>query len=433
MTLSAAAQYGAQHLTRGIGRLSQHVFVEGRGSYLTTDTGKRLLDMTSGIGVVNLGHCHPAVTRAAQEQCGKLTHAQLNIGFNGPQIELLRALQPIMPDPSLDTFFLWNSGSEAVEAAVKVARRSTGRPNIIVAQGSYHGRTAATAAMTRSKTLYGEGVGPLMPGVFSMAFPYYSQMCMPHDTPTDTLVDVALQRVRLLLQQETAPRDTAAILLEPVLGEGGYVPAPPAYLAGLREICDEHGMLLIVDEVQSGFGRTGKMFAIEHAGVRPDMVVFAKGIANGYPLSGIVASKATMDAMPPGSMGGTYAGNAVACAAAQATIQAFRDERVLDNVAARHTELLEGLDALRAMPVGALIEDVRGHGLMMGVQFRAPRPIASALTQACLERGMLLLSTSAFDAVRWIPPLTVSREELAQALGIFKDALEAVAHAEGCL
>ncbi|CCU97486.1 unnamed protein product [Malassezia sympodialis ATCC 42132] len=433
MALSAAAQYGAQHLTRGIGRLSQHVFVEGHGSYLTTDTGKRLLDMTSGIGVVNLGHCHPAVTRAAQEQCGKLTHAQLNIGFNGPQIGLLRALQPIMPHPSLDTFFLWNSGSEAVEAAVKVARMATGRPHIVVAQGSYHGRTAATAAMTRSKTLYGEGVGPLMPGVFSMAFPYYSQMCMPHGTPTETLVDVALQRVRLLLKQETAPRDTAAILLEPVLGEGGYVPAPPAYLEGLRQICDEHGMLLIVDEVQSGFGRTGKMFAIEHTGVRPDVMVFAKGIANGYPLSGIVGSKALMDVMPPGSMGGTYAGNAVSCAAAQATIQAFRDEHVLDNVAARHTELLEGLDALRAMPVGQLIEDVRGHGLMIGVQFRAPRPIAGPLTKACLERDMLLLSTSAFDAVRWIPPLTVSREELAQALQIFKDALEAVARAEGFL
>jgi len=382
---------------------------------------------------VNLGHCHPAVTRAAQEQCGKLTHAQLNIGFNGPQIELLRLLQPIMPDPSLDTFFLWNSGAEAIEAAVKVARIATGRPNIIVAQGSYHGRTAATAAMTRSKTLYGEGVGPLMPGVFSMEFPYYSQMCMPHDTPTETLVDIALQRVRLLLKQETAPRDTAAILLEPVLGEGGYVPAPPAYLAGLREICDEHGMLLIVDEVQSGFGRTGKMFAIEHASVRPDMMVFAKGIANGYPLSGIVASKATMDTMPPGTMGGTYAGNAVSCAAAQATIQAFRDERVLENVAARHSEIIESLDSLRTMPVGKLIEDVRGYGLMIGVQFRAPSPIAGKLTQACLERDMLLLKTSSFDVVRWIPPLTVSREELAQGLEIFKDALEAVARAEGYL
>lgn len=392
-----------------------------------------LLVTRRGIGVVNLGHCHPAVTRAAQAQCAQLTHAQLNIGFNGPQIELLKALQPIMPHSSLDTFFLWNSGSEAVEAAIKVARMATGRPHIIVAQGSYHGRTAATAALTRSKTLYGEGVGPLMPGVFSMAFPYYSQMCMPADTPTEQLVDMALQRVRLLLKQETAPRDTAAILLEPVLGEGGYVPAPPAYLEGLRHICDEHGMLLIVDEVQSGFGRTGKMFAIEHANVRPDLMTFAKGVANGYPVSGIVGTKSVMDAMPPGSMGGTYAGNAVACAAAQATIQVFRDERVLENVAARHTELIEGLDSLRALPVGRLIEDVRGYGLMIGVQFCAPSPIAGKLTKACLERDMLLLSTSAFDVVRWIPPLTVSRDELATGLQRFKDALEAVARAEGYL
>ena len=267
----------------------------------------------SGIGVVNLGHCHPTVTRAAQEQCGRITHTQVNIGFSEPQLRLIRELLTIMPHESLNTFFLWNSGSEAIEAAVKVARMATGRPNIVVAKGalpqqffahtgSYHGRTAATAAMTRSKTVYGEGVGPLMPGVFSTSFPYYSQMCRPVGTPTDQLVAEALERLELLLLQETAPRDTAAIVLETVLGEGGYVSAPPAFLAGVREICDKHGILYIADEHQAGIRRTGKMFAVEHAGVRPDIMVMAKGLANGFPLSAVVGSAEVMNSMPPGSM-----------------------------------------------------------------------------------------------------------------------------------
>lgn len=382
---------------------------------------------------MNLGHCHPAVTKAAQEQCARLTHAQVNIGYSQPQLDLIKELQTIMPHKSLDSFFLWNSGSEAVEASVKVARRSTGRPNIVVAQGSYHGRTAATAAMTRSKTVYGQGVGPLMPGVFSMEFPYYSQMFMPYHTPMDKLVQLALDRVELLLKQETAPSDTAAIVLESVLGEGGYVPAPTAYLQGLRDICDAHGILLVIDEVQAGFGRTGKFFAIEHSGVRPDLMVFAKGLANGYPLSGLAGRKEIMDAMPPGSMGGTYAGNAVACAAAQATIRVMRDEGVLDNVAARHTQLARGLENIRHTPGGKLIEDVRGHGLMIGVQFNTPKnnPVAGKLTQACLRRNMLLLSTSSFDVVRWIPPLTVSESELADALSIFDASLQEAAAEAG--
>lgn len=440
-----AAAFGEQHIAKGIGRLTKHVFEDGKGTYITTDKGVKLLDMTSGIGVVNLGHCHPKVSEAAAKQCMKITHAQVNIGFSSAQIALLRELVPILPHPSLDTVFLWNSGAEAVEAAVKLARAATKKQNIIVMQGSYHGRTCATSSMTRSKTIYGEGHGPLMPGVFATAFPYYSQFGLPHDTPTEKLVEMALFQLKLTLSQQTAPSDTAAIILEPVIGEGGYVPAPPAFLEGLRKTCDEHGLLLICDEVQSGFGRTGTMFAIEDSGVRPDILIFAKGIANGFPLSGIASTNELMNRQKPGTMGGTYAGNAVACAAAKAVIEVFREENVLDNVAARSKQLFGFLEKLQksGSKAGSLIQDIRGRGLMVGVQFHdsdviakshnvaaakgAPAQIAPRVVQECVKRNMLLLSTSVFDVLRFIPPLTISESEMEEACRIFGEALEAVA------
>ncbi|KAJ4366846.1 hypothetical protein N0V83_007374 [Neocucurbitaria cava] len=440
------AAFAEQHIAKGIGRLTKHVFDEGRGTFITTDKGVKLLDLTAGIGVVNLGHCHPKVSAAAAAQCSKITHAQVNIGFSSAQIALLKELLPILPDKSLDTVFLWNSGAEAVEAAVKLARAATKKPNIIVMQGSYHGRTNATASMTRSKTIYGEGHGPLMGGVFATAFPYYSQFGAPSDTPTEELVNQALLQLKLTLQQSTSPADTAAIILEPVLGEGGYVPAPPEFLRGLRKVCDDNNILLIVDEVQSGMGRTGHMWFIEESGVRPDVLVFAKGIANGFPLSGIASSKKLMDLQKPGSMGGTYAGNAVACAAAKATIEAFREEKILDNVAARSKQLFSFLRDLKSSntKAGNLIEDIRGSGLMVGVQFANPEvqrdssntasrnaqsqpQLAPKIVQECVKRDMLLLSTSVFDVLRFIPPLTITEEELSQACGIFKESLEAVA------
>ncbi|KAH6643220.1 4-aminobutyrate aminotransferas-like protein [Boeremia exigua] len=442
-----SAAFGERHIAKGIGRLTKHVFEEGQGTFITTDKGVKLLDLTSGIGVVNLGHCHPKVSAAAAAQCSKITHAQVNIGFSSAQIALLKELIPILPHKSLDTVFLWNSGAEAVEAAIKLARGATKKPNVIVMQGSYHGRTNATASMTRSKTIYGEGHGPLMGGVFATAFPYYSQLggATP-DTPTEVLVNYALEQVKLTLQQQTSPADTCAIILEPVLGEGGYVPAPPAFLHGLRKICDENNILLIADEVQSGMGRTGHMFFVEESGVRPDILIFAKGIANGFPLSGIASSKELMDLQKPGSMGGTYAGNAVACAAAKAVIEVFREEHILDNVAARSEQLFTFLKDLKnsGTKAGNLIEDIRGKGLMVGVQFanralqsdssnvaawdaKSQPQIAPKVVQESIKRNMLLLSTSVFDVLRFIPPLTISEEEMTQACGIFKESLEAVA------
>lgn len=314
MSLSKISEFGVKHVARGIGRLSQDVMESGSGSYVTMVGGRKFLDFTTGIGVANLGHCHPAVTKAVQKQAGTLVHGQINIAFQKPYLDLVQSILPLMPHKSLDTFFFWNSGAEAVEAAVKLARQATKKQNIIVMQGSYHGRTFGTMAMTRSKTVYGQNFAPLMPGVFSVPFPYCKRCSVATHSDgkygfENCCMD-PVDQLELLLKRETAPSDTAAIFIEPVLGEGGYVPPPAGYLAKVREICDKNGILLVADEVQSGYGRTGKMFAIEHWNVRPDIMIMAKGIANGLPLSAIVSRKELMDMQSPGSMGGTYAGNA---------------------------------------------------------------------------------------------------------------------------
>ncbi|KAG6816562.1 hypothetical protein H0H93_007955, partial [Arthromyces matolae] len=253
-----------------------------------------------------------------------------------PYLELVERLLPIMPHPSLDTFFFWNSGSEAIEAAIKLARVATGRQHIIAMQGGYHGRTYGAMSVTSSKTIYSEGVFPIMPGTFTTPYPYFHQHNLPPSTPPSILTSSSLYQLHLLLTQKTSPQDTAAIIIEPFLGEGGYVQAPPEFLRGLRENCDDYGILLIVDEVQSGWGRTGRYWNVEYSGVRPDVMVMAKGLANGFPLSGVVSRKELFDKFKPGALGGTYAGNAVSCAAAVAVADVFKSEKILENVQARY-------------------------------------------------------------------------------------------------
>lgn len=432
MAASALAQFGTRHVARGIGRLASEVIESGSGSYVTMVGGRRYLDFTCGIGVANLGHCHPAVTKAAQLQTGKLVHGQINIAFQKPYLDLVESLIPLMPHKSLDTFFFWNSGAEAVEAAVKLARHATKKQNIIVMQGSYHGRTFGTMAMTRSKTVYGENYAPLMPGVFSVPFPYCAQCSVATHSRgkygfENCCMDPILQ-LELLLKRESAPSDTAAIFIEPVLGEGGYVPPPPGYLARLREICDKNGILLVADEVQCGFGRTGKMFAVEHWGVRPDIMVMAKGIANGFPLSGIVSRQELMDTQKPGSMGGTYAGNAVSCAAGVAVAKAFQEERILENVNARGKEIMNMLRAAQSeSTTGKIIYDVRGLGLMVALECQPSHGYASKIQAKCMEKDMLVLTTSIYDTIRFIPPLNITKEDMAKGCQIIKEAIQEVA------
>lgn len=432
MSLSKLAQFGTKHIAKGIGRLTSDVFENGAGSYITTTEGRKYLDFTCGIGVTNLGHSHPAVNKAVHAQVDKLTHGQVNIAFHKPYLQLIESLMPLMPHPSLDTFFFWNSGSEAVEAAVKLARHATKKQNIIVMQGSYHGRTFGTMAMTRSKTVYGENYAPLMPGVFSVPFPYCAQCSIAKHSSgkynTENCCMDPILQLELLLKRETAPSDTAAIFIEPVLGEGGYVPPPPQYLAKVREICDKNNILLVADEVQSGFGRTGKMFAIEHWGVRPDILIMAKGIANGLPLSGIVSRKELMDTQKPGSMGGTYAGNAIACAAGVAVAKAFKDEKILDNVNARGAELVGMLkECASDAATKDVIYDVRGLGLMIALECQPGQSFASKIQKKCLEQDMLILTTSIYDTLRFIPPLNITKEDMAKGVEIIRTAIKEVA------
>lgn len=355
-----------KHITSAVGRLRNHVFASGSGLQVQTTDGRQLLDFTSGIGVTSLGHAHPAVTAAIVDQASSIVHVQCGIALSKPYVELVEQLVTMMPSPTLDSFFLWSSGSEAIEAAIKLARTKTRRNNIIVMQGGYHGRTAGAAALTRSKTSFFAGTGPLMPCVYTTAFPYWHALGLPQDTSDEELVRMAVHQLEQTLAQQSAPSDTAAIFVEPVIGEGGYVPAPPAFLRALRETCSKHGILLVVDEIQTGFGRTGANFAIEHSeGVIPDIMTFAKGFANGMPLSGVVTRKEIMDCMPAGSLGGTYAGNAVACAAALATTKYMVQTDVLGNVQRRGEQLAQGLRDIVADKEngGDIIAEVRGTGV----------------------------------------------------------------------
>ncbi|TFK32480.1 acetylornithine aminotransferase [Crucibulum laeve] len=436
-------EFGQRHVTNGLGRITQGIMTKGEGSYVFYDDGRKMLDFTCGIGVTNLGHVNHRVSTAAAEQCMKIVHAQCSIAMHEPYLRLIERLLPIMPDPSLDSFFFWNSGSEAVEAAIKMSRVITGKQNIICMQGAYHGRTFGAMAVTKSKTIYSKGVAPLMPGVFSIPYPFWHQLRLPPTTPTATLVSLCLYQLDLVLSQQSAPSDTAAILVEPVLGEGGYVPAPAEFLQGLRTLCDKHGILLIIDEVQSGFGRTGRYFSITESGVRPDILTIAKGLGNGFPISGVVSRKELTDKLTPGTLGGTYAGNAVSCAAAVAVADVMREEKILDNVQARSKELFASLKSLQSdSTVGRFILDVRGRGLMVGVEFAAPpgperehdvavqegvpKDMATRIAKKCIEKGMLILTTSVYEVIRFIPPLNVSAEDMKKGTKIFEEAVREV-------
>ncbi len=398
----------------------------GEGAYVWDTDGNRYLDFTSGIGVTNTGHCHPKVVKAIQEQATRFLHAQVNIYYHEPLFRLAEALRQVVPT-HLDSFFFSNSGAEAVEASVKLARHYTGRPNIIVFQGSFHGRTAQTMAMTTSKTVYRVNYQPLPSGVFVAPYPYwYRYGWEPEQTS-----QWALEEVRFLLQTQTAPVETAAIVVEPVLGEGGYVVPPASFLAGLRQICDEHGILLILDEVQSGFGRTGKFFALEHFGVKPDIMVMAKGMGSGFPISGIAAPRKLTEEWMVGTHGGTYGGNPMGCAAAEATIRVMLEEKLVENAAERGAQLMDSLHEIQARY--PMMGDVRGLGLMVGVEFTDPdtrKPatdVAKRVLQHCMREGhLILMSCGPYgNTVRWIPPLVVTEAQIDEGLTTFEEAVAA--------
>jgi 4-aminobutyrate aminotransferase len=427
---------GIAHISPIWARYSTIVAEKAEGAHIYDVDGHRYLDFTCGIGVTNTGHCHPKVVEAAREQVGKFIHAQANLVYHQPMIRLVEELLTVVPE-GLDALFFSNSGAEAVEASLKLARHATGRTNLIVFQGSFHGRTVGTMSLTTSKTIYRVRYQPLMAGVFVAPYAYCYTCPLGDRTKREGPVPAfpggencglwCLKQVRHLLVTQTAPEETAAMIVEPVLGEGGYVVPPLEFIRGLREICDEHGILLIIDEVQSGVGRTGKFFAVEHFGVMPDIMIMAKGLASGFPLSGIAARRELMDKWIVGSHGGTYGGNAVSCAAAAATIRVVKEEGLIENSARMGEFLRERLRGLqRRYPV---IGDVRGLGLMVATEFTTPdgepdKAAAKAVQASCLENKLLLLTCGPYDnTIRWIPPLIITQTQLEEGLLIFEKAL----------
>ncbi len=404
----------------------------GEGSWLVTTDGERYLDYSSGIGVTNTGHAHPRVVAAVQAQAAKLLHGQQNIVYHEPGLRLYDRLRTLLPGGPWQAF-LSNSGAEAVEAAVKLARVATRRPVILVFRGGYHGRTAQTMALTTAKNVYRGDFEPLPGSIYSTAFPYcYRAPGAAHAPDAGCTCDWEAQ-LDLTLQTLTYPEHVAAVLVEPVLGEGGYIVPPPGFLPRLREITRRHGMLLIADEVQTGMGRTGELFAVRHWEVEPDVLVFAKGIASGLPLSGIIARSELLAAWRPGAHGGTYGGNVVACAAANATLDVIEDEGLLANASERGAQFLGGLRGIQARhPV---VGDVRGLGCMVAMEFvkpaegdgRTPDPdLAKRVIAGALERKLIVLSAGSYaNVTRIIPPLVTTAAEVDLALGILEESVAA--------
>ncbi|HCB02629.1 MAG TPA: aspartate aminotransferase family protein, partial [Anaerolineae bacterium] len=406
------------HITPAWSRIFNFVAERAEGSYIYTDDGKKLLDFTSGIGVTNTGHCHPKVVEAVREQAGSFLHAQINIVIHKPILQLIEELRKVVPAP-IDSFFFANSGAEAVENSVKIAKAVTGRQNVIVFNGSFHGRTHATMALTTSKTIYRSGFAPLPSGIYVSPFPYAFNLGMTEEQASD----YALNQLEYLLASQTSPKETAAILIETILGEGGYIAPPKSFMKGLREICDKHGIMLILDEVQSGFGRTGKWFAFEHYDILPDIMTVAKGIASGLPLSGVFSRTDIMKKLETGSVGGTYGGNAISCAAGVATIRALREEKMIENAAEKGIQLMTGLRKLQEEY--PQIGDVRGKGLMVGTEFIVDgsqvkaKQLVKDVIHSAEEKGLLLLSCGTYDnTLRWIPPLNVTTEQINDGLKI---------------
>src|SRR6184192_4100924 len=398
------------------------VVEEARGATLTDVDGNTFIDFTGGVGCLNVGHSNPQVVAAAQEQLSRFSHTDFTIVPYEVYVTLAERLCELAPvrKPAKAAFF--NAGAEAVENSVKFARSFTGRPAVIGFEGGFHGRTLLALSLTSKTHPYKAGLGPFAPEVYRVPFPN------EYRGPSAAEALAALERA---LVTQVAAETVAAIVIEPVQGEGGFVVAPPEFLQGLRRICDDNGIVLVVDEVQTGFGRTGRMWAIEHYGVEPDLMLMAKSIAAGLPLSGVIGRAEIMDAPPDSAIGGTYVGNPVAQAAALAVLDVIEEEGVCDRAA----QLGETIRArmVRWQDRFAAIGDVRGLGAMLAVELvqdretKRPAPeLASAVTEAAAARGLLLLKSGIYsNCIRVLCPLVVSDAELDEALDVWEQALEA--------
>jgi 4-aminobutyrate aminotransferase / (S)-3-amino-2-methylpropionate transaminase / 5-aminovalerate transaminase len=420
-TAFATAAARAEHVARGVAETHPFFVARAEGTRVWDTEGREYLDFVGGIGVLNTGHRHPKVVEAAKRQLDGLMHTCFQVASYDVYVELAARLNALVAGGPNKTLLL-TTGVEATENAVKIARGYTNRPAIIAFNGAFHGRTLLGLSMTASSTGYKQNFGPFASEVYHTPFPYEYRGVSSAD---------ALKALQYLFETRVMPSQVAAIIIEPQLGEGGFVPAPVAFMRELRRLCTAHGIVLIVDEIQTGFGRTAKMWAYEHYDIEPDLVTMAKSLGGGLPLSAVVGKAAIMDGPAVGGLGGTYAGNPVACAAALAVLDVFAEEQVLGQAVRQATQTSVALAAMQA--AHPQIGDVRGLGAMQAIEIVTPANNApdAASAQKVVElsraRGLLLLkSGTAKNVIRLLPPLTTPPDELARGLDILAGACREV-------
>jgi 4-aminobutyrate aminotransferase / (S)-3-amino-2-methylpropionate transaminase / 5-aminovalerate transaminase len=420
-----------EFVARGVSSYTSVFAAKAEGAIIEDVDGNRYIDFAGGIGTMNIGHARPEVTRAIAEQAAKFTHTCFSVMMYEPYVDLAERIVKLAPGDFPKKALFFNSGAEAVENAVKIARWATGRQAIIVFDNAFHGRTLMTMTMTSKVKPYKYGFGPYAPEVYRAPFPYSYRMNMT-DQEASAFCISELER---MFSGDVAPEQVAAIVIEPVQGEGGFMVAPPGFLRALKAVCEKYGILFVADEIQTGFCRTGSMFAVEHDAVAPDLMIIAKSMGAGMPISGVVGRADIMDAPPPGTLGGTYSGNPVACAAALAVLDLFAQE----DYAARSREIGHAVTArfLKLQERFPMIGDVRGLGGMVAMELVKDRTTkepdshaASDVLAAAHHRGLLLIKAGMYDNVlRVLVPLCVTDEQLQQGLDIFEDAFATVAEA----
>ena len=408
---------GVSHVSNVWAKTTDLQVVSGHGCRVVDVNGVEYLDFTAGIAAASTGHSHPHVVQAISEQAARFIHAQQNVYTHDLLEPLATRLAEITPE-SIETFFFASSSDEVLEIAVKVAKHATGRHSIIVFDGAFHGRTNLTMAMSTSRAIDRAGYGPFPAGVFVAPFPD------PHASDQEAEISAALRGLDRLFATQVVPEEVAAIIIEPVISERGYIPTPTGFLRGLAERCREHGILLVADEVQSGFGRTGKMFAIEAHDVEPDMLCMAKGIASGFPFAALGMRRSIDESWRVGSQGGSSNGNPIGCAAALATIDVLAAPGFLDNVHARGNQLIDALRDLQQLDQS--LRYVRGRGLMVATEFDSPER-SRAVVEHCLRENRVILMTAGTRkrTIRWMPPLIVTSAEISEAVQAFESALRA--------
>jgi 4-aminobutyrate aminotransferase / (S)-3-amino-2-methylpropionate transaminase / 5-aminovalerate transaminase len=399
------------------------VVAEGRGALLTDVDGNTFVDLTGGVGCLNVGHSHPRIVEAAQQQLSRFGHTDFTIIPYETYVELGERLIALAPLTGPAKLAFFNAGTEAIENSIKFARSFTKRPAVIAFEGAFHGRTLLSMTMTSKTHPYKAGLGPFAPEVYRVPFPH------AYRGPSTEEALAALERAFVT---QVAPENVAAIVMEPVLGEGGFLPAPTEFVQGIRRLCDEHGIVFVVDEVQTGYGRTGKMWAIEHHAVEPDLMVLAKSIAAGLPLSAVVGRAEIMDAPPDSAIGGTYVGNPVAQAAALAVLDVFQEENLVARASVIGDAIRARMEVWRERFDG--VGDVRGLGAMLAIELVRDRETkepdadsATAVVEAAAQRGVLLLKSGIYgNCIRVLTPLVITDAELDEALAVWEQALESV-------